>query len=210
MISQLSQVHAAHVTAYRLVNAVAATVSQGEIRQGHRCAGGSITLSNKRSKHFTDQSGFPNNYGLVQLSVRKHQNRLDASIAFPGKVADGFNGAVRLILIDPRGALAANSIPQGLSNYGSADVINPVAGRWTAVIFDLEAGKTLDGTTGKVLFEASTQEFASFAVVSPRTLTIPAGGTGRFGVTVGTPSHPGDADGAVVLNSGHGARPPSR
>jgi len=165
----------------------------------------SLRLSNARSRHITDSFGFPNNFGTVHFRVYQHENRLNASIAFPGKVTSGFNGAVSLILVGPRGRLAGSSEPQGLSNFGNVDVINPAPGRWTAIIIALKGGNPLQGTTGKVLFKASTQRFASFGTVTPSVLTLAAGASGSFSFTVTTPPAPGDANGSVVLNSGYGA-----
>jgi Subtilase family len=165
---------------------------------------GSVTLSNAHSKHITDWLGLPNNYGVLHFNVPRHQNRLSAEIAYPGNPGNGNNARVRLILIDPRGRFAAHSLPQGVGNFGNVDVVNPVAGRWTAVIFGIESGAD-GGTAGRVPFEASTQQYASFGSVSPASLSLAAGATGTFTVTASTPPRPGDASGSVVLNAGHGA-----
>ena len=165
---------------------------------------GSVTLSNAHSKHITDWQGLPNNYGVLHFNVPRHQNRLSAEIAYPGNPGNGNNARVRLILIDPRGRFAAHSLPQGVGNFGNVDVVNPVAGRWTAVIFGIESGAD-GGTAGRVPFEASTQQYASFGSVSPASLSLAAGATGTFTVTASTPPRPGDASGSVVLNAGHGA-----
>jgi len=165
---------------------------------------GSVTLSNAHSKHLINYSGLPVNYGVLHFTVPRHQNRLAAEIAYPGNPDNGLNARVRLILIDPRGRFAAHSLPQGVGNFGNVDVINPVAGRWTAVIFGIQSG-ALGGTAGRVPFEASTQQYASFGAVSPSSLNLAPGATGTFTFTADTPVHPGDASGSVVLNAGHGA-----
>ena len=165
---------------------------------------GSVTLSNARSRHLINYEGQPVNYGVLHFTVPRHQNRLSAEIAYPGNVGNGLNARVRLILIDPRGRFAAHSLPQGVGNFGNVDVVNPLAGRWTAVIFSVKSGAD-GGTAGKIPFEASTQRDASFGAVSPASLSLAAGATGRFTFTASTPPRPGDASGSVVLNAGHGA-----
>jgi hypothetical protein len=165
---------------------------------------GSVTLSNAHSRHITDWQGLPNNYGVLHFTVPRGQNRLAAEIAYPGNPGNGNNARVRLILVDPRGRFAAHSLPQGVGNFGNVDVVNPVAGRWTAVIFSIESGAD-GGTAGKIPFEASTQRFVSFGSVSPASLSLAAGASGTFTVTASTPPRPGDASGSVVLNAGHGA-----
>jgi hypothetical protein len=162
---------------------------------------GSVTLSNAHSPHVTDWLGLPDNYGVLHFNVPKGQNRLSAEIAYPGNPANGLNARVRLILIDPRGRFAAHSLAQGIGNFGNVDVIDPVAGRWTAVIFGIESGKD-DGTAGRVPFEASTQTYATFGSVSPSALHLAPGASGTFTVSATTPAGAGDASGSVVLNEG--------
>src|SRR5262249_48372787 len=93
----------------------------GKSTQDHKAT---VTLSNKHSPHFVDQSGFPNNFAEVHFRVGRHVNRLNTSIAY--RASNGtFNAAVRMILVSPGRKLAANDLPQGLSNFGQADVVNP-------------------------------------------------------------------------------------
>jgi hypothetical protein len=160
----------------------------------------SLTLSNAHSKKFTDAFGFVNNYGELHFTVRRGQDELNASIAYPAPSLN-FNAAVRFDLINPSGKLAIQSEPQGTNNFGAAQVLHPAAGRWTVVIFDMTGGKE-HGTQGKILFTASTQKLVSFGHVSTSALHLAPGASSSFTFTVNTPSSPGDAAGSVLVNSG--------
>jgi len=159
-----------------------------------------LTLSNAHSKKFTDAFGFVNNYGELHFTVRRGQDRLSASIAYPAKTLN-FNAAVRFDLINPKGKLAIQSEPQGTSNFTPADVLHPAPGRWTAVIFDMTGGKE-DGTVGKIHFTASTEKLVSFGHVSKSVLHVASGASRSFTFTAKTPGSPGDTSGSVRVNSG--------
>ncbi len=159
---------------------------------------GSVTLEDASSPQFTNDQGLTNNYGTFTFTVKPHQQRLDGSIAYPGHPANGLNARARLILIDPEGQLAANSLPQGVSNFGNADVIKPKAGKWEGVIFGDTASE--GGTNGAVPWRVATQQFVSFGSVSARFI-LPAPGT-KVTVTVDTPVTPGDSSGSIVVNYG--------
>jgi Subtilase family len=164
---------------------------------------GTITISNKHSRHFIDFVGFKNNYGEFHFTVHPRQNRLNVSMAFPTTFNDG--AGLSMILIDPKGRFAANSLPQGISRDANLDVINPAAGRWTAVVFGPVGGQPLFGTTGKVPLLASTQQFVRFGKLSASTVTLARGASATVTLSVATPRSPGDQDGSIVLNAGNGA-----
>ncbi len=160
---------------------------------------GSVTLSDTTSPHFTNYGGLENNYQVIHFKVMADQDRLDASIAYPGNPNNGLNARVRLILIDPLGRLAAHSLPQGVGNYGNLDVRYPVAGTWTGVIFG--DAKSVGGTNGTIPWRVATQRFVPFGSVTPSLFDLKPGQKQTVTVSASTPSTPGDAAGSIVVSS---------
>jgi hypothetical protein len=118
-------------------------------------------------------------------------DRLLASDAWPGPGA-----RVGVTLIDPNGTYAAYTRPQGNGNHGQVDVRDPVAGTWTAIVF------LRDGTfTGTVHLEFATQRFGAVDSVTPGSLTLQPGQTGRLRVHVNLPQSPGDSDHDLVISN---------
>jgi Subtilase family len=165
-----------------------------------------VTLSNAHSGHFIDFAGFKDNYGEVHFTVPSGQQRLNAAMAFPAKInSSQATYPLTMILIDPQGRFAANSLPQGFDRSANEDVISPAAGTWTAVIFGPQGGQPLDGTTGTVRVAFSTQKLVPFGTLSQTTLTLAKGQmSAPVMLSVSTPSSPGDLAGSVVIDAGHG------
>jgi Subtilase family len=167
---------------------------------------GSVTLNDKTSNQFVNQGGTPNNYAVIHFTVPAGESRLDASIAYPAS-ATAFDNAelnarVRLILIDPLGRLAAHSLPQGVGNYGNAEVRYPAAGKWTGVIFG-DVAKD-EGTNGKIPWRVATEKFASFGRVSPSAVTLTPGASRTFTYSASALATPGDEAASLVLHSNFG------
>ena len=162
-----------------------------------------VELSDTASPHITDWQGINDNYEPVTFNVPAGENRLNAAIAFQNASATDLAARVRLTLIDPNGKLAAYSVPQGDGNYGDVQVTDPTPGTWRGYIYSRDTAD--GGTTGPVVFGASVASYTSFGTVSPSSLHLAPGASRSATLTVASPSHPGDAAGAIVLDASGGS-----
>ena len=124
----------------------------------------------------------------VTFEVPKGQARLNASVALVG--------VVNLSLIAPNGDLAEYNLPQGVGNYGNAQVADPAPGKWTALI---SSGGT--GAAVPAQFQASTATWRSFGTLSTNSVTLAPGASSSVTLTVATPSQAGDEDGSIIARS---------
>jgi hypothetical protein len=161
-----------------------------------------VTLSDSQSAHFTSWTGTACNYATVTFTVTAGQAVLNSSIAWPTTAATASDQSkrVRLVLVDPSGQLAAYSQPQGADGYGSAQVLHPAAGTWTAEIFSDTAAA--GGAAGVVRFGASVARTSPFGSVSPAALTLKPGASAVVRVSSVLPAGAGDSTGAVEFSAG--------
>jgi len=124
----------------------------------------------------------------VSFHVAAGQARLNVSVAMVGPV--------NLSLIAPNGDLAEYNLPQGIGNYGNAQVADPAAGAWTALVAGQSAAPSLPAQ-----FQASTATWQSFGSLSASSLTLAPGASGNFTLTVSIPSQAGDQSGSILLHS---------
>jgi hypothetical protein len=124
----------------------------------------------------------------VSFTVPKGQARLNASVALVG--------VVDLSLISPSGDLAEFNLPQGVGNYGNAQVADPAPGKWTALISTSGSGAAVPAK-----FQASIATWRPFGSLSAHSLTLAPGASGTVALTVSTPPQAGDEAGSIVVRS---------
>ncbi len=162
---------------------------------------GTVTLNDSTSDQLIDFADYPDNYAVFHFTVPASQSRLDVSIAYPADSV-AVIAPVSLTLIDPKGRYAANSDPQGVGNYGNADVRAPAAGTWTAVVNDVTGAD--GGFTGAVSWQAVTERFTAFGTVTPSATTIAPGASKTVTYTATAPAAAGDYAAALELSSSLG------
>jgi hypothetical protein len=170
----------------------------------HEVQTGSVALQDSTSPEFTDASGLPENYAIFHFTVRPGMARLTASIAYQGQPG-GF--PARLILVDPRGRLAGDSVPQGTGDSGSIDVRAPAPGVWTGVASSV-AGFD-GGVNGTIPWRVATQRFTGFGDVQPPAFFLQPGQSQMVHVTATLPARAGDAAGSIVIGSNLGGSDPN-
>jgi subtilase family protein/peptidase inhibitor I9 len=144
---------------------------------------GSVSLSSA-SPTFVDQFGAARPYQMVHFTVPAGADRLLSFIGW-----NGTTSRVGLTLLDPSGAFAAYTRPQGDGNHGEVDVAHPAAGHWTALIF------RRDGNfTGTVNWQFIAQDFGTADSVSPSAQQIAPGQTKTFKLNVALPGSAGDSN----------------
>jgi Subtilase family len=138
-----------------------------------------------RSLSLTSAAGYTT---TISFRVAPGQARLNASVALVG--------LVNLSLISPRGDLAEYNLPQGVGNYGNAQVADPAPGKWTALISTAGTGAPVPAR-----FQASTATWQRFGSLSVNSVTLAPGASSTVTLTVATPSQPGDQAGSIILRS---------
>ncbi len=138
-----------------------------------------------RTLSLTQAAGYSQ---AVTFSVAPGQARLNASVSLVG--------VVNISLIAPNGDLAEYNLPQGVGNYGNAQVADPAPGQWTALVSTSSSASSVPAQ-----FQASTATWRQFGHLSAGSVTLAPGASKTIGLTVATPARPGDQAGSVVLHS---------
>jgi len=132
-------------------------------------------------------------------------SRLNFSADYP---YTGQSSLLHVALIDPTGAYAGYSLPQGLADYANVQVANPAAGTWTAVFFTEQDGATGTGsigTSGTIQWQATTSEFAQAGRIWPASLRIAPGATSTATFIARSGFDSGDTAQSIVLSTVGGA-----
>ncbi|HMD91108.1 MAG TPA: hypothetical protein VKG80_00550, partial [Trebonia sp.] len=130
----------------------------------------------------------------VTFTVPRGQARLNASVSLVG--------LVNLSLISPSGKLAEYNLPQGVGNYGNAQVADPQPGKWTALISTTGSGPAVPAE-----FAAGTATWQPFGSLNANALTLAPGASGAVTLTVATPPQAGDQSGSIVLHNSSPSSP---
>jgi len=124
----------------------------------------------------------------VSFRVPAGQARLNVSVALAG--------VVNISLIAPNGRFAEYNLPQGIGNYGNAQVAEPAAGRWTALVATNSSAPAVPAQ-----FQASAATWHRFGTLSTNSLTLAPGHSGRFTLTASIPAQPGDQAASILVHS---------
>ncbi len=155
-----------------------------------------VTLDPSTDPTFPNVTGSPRAYVIKKFTVPNGAQHLDAAIAWqsPFTVAPTY---AYLGLIDPKGRNAAYSLPQGEgSAYGHVDIVDPVPGTWTAIIYTRAAG--ISGAyAGPVQFSWSAERYVTFGSVAPASFNLAPGATQWISARFKMPAQPGDQSVAV-------------
>jgi hypothetical protein len=161
-----------------------------------------LTLAPATNPTFVGPAGTRLPYITQQFEVPAGARHLDAAIAYRviSSLAPGGGGlapgVVSLALLDPQGRQVAYSLPQSIFNgYGQVDVVKPLAGTWTALIWTGPPGN--GSYSGAVQFSWSAEKFVTVGAVSPPSLNLAAGATQTL--TVSTPLATQSGDLAAAL-----------
>jgi hypothetical protein len=161
---------------------------------------GEITIHPKSHQTFLDQDGYPNVYQKETFTVPAVPPGSVSRLEFSADYRDtGQEGPLNFLLLEPNGTYSVYSQPQGLADYGEAEVANPPAGEWTAVFYTL-SDSVAPGTKGPVEWNVSTYVYGTGGTISPATLDLPAGQSQTATLTATSPSDPGDTSQSVVIS----------
>jgi hypothetical protein len=163
-----------------------------------------VQLNPANEPTFPNVSGAPRSYIKQKFTVPAGAQHLDAAVAYQVSLTSSATPVVYLALLDPSGRQVQYSVPQGLAaGYGHVDVVNPVSGSWTAVIYTRPSGT--GAYTGPVQFTWGVEKFVGIGSVWPSTASIAPGATQSFTASFFTPADPGDVAAGIRFTETDGS-----
>lgn len=157
----------------------------------------SLTLDPSKAATFINSGGARRAYIKRTFTVPAGVQHLDAAIAFQIDLSSSDSPLVLFALLDPQGRQAAYSIPQGSGNgYGHVDVVNPVGGTWTAVVWTRPTG-VAGSYSGPIQFNWSAENYVKLGTVSPSRVLLAPGQRTTITAQFQLPSQPGDVAAAI-------------
>jgi hypothetical protein len=152
---------------------------------------------------FINPTGAARVYTERKFTVPAGADHLDAAIAWQTSLTSTATPIAYLGLLDPSGRQAAYSVPQGLgSGYGHVDIVKPVAGVWTAIIWTRPSGT--GAYAGPVEFTWAAERFVNIGSVYPATVSLAPGATESVKAEFFLPSQPGDEAAALRFTESDG------
>ncbi len=153
-----------------------------------RTAGAATTVLAEtlhRSDSSTDQ--------ISHFALPSGAAMLTADIADPGGPD---SNPVAISLVNPKGQLAAFSLPQGIGNHGQVEVRQPAAGVWT-----VDVSTPYGPYSGPVYVQVTTSPMPGWGSVSPSHVTLAAGATTKVTLSGHFPGAPGDESASVTMSA---------
>ncbi len=140
---------------------------------------------------FINPNGAARSYIEQKFTVPAGADHLDVAIAYQVSLTSAATPIVYVSLLDPSGRQAAYNIPQGLgSGYGHVDIVKPVGGSWTAIVWTRPSGS--GSYSGPVQLVWGAEHFVNVGSVYPARATLAPGSSATFKADFFTPSEPGD------------------
>jgi hypothetical protein len=141
---------------------------------------------------FLNPTGAARSYTSREIKVPAGAEHLDVALAFQTPLSGPATLYVYLGLLDPTGKQVAYSIPQGAtSGYAHVDVVKPVAGQWTVLVWTRPPGVT-GSYTGPVQLTWAAERYVKMGSVSPASLDLAPGATEFIRAEFTSPSQSGD------------------
>ena len=165
-----------------------------------------LRLDPGSDRTFINPTGSARSYIEHKITVPAGADHLDVAIAYQVSLTSAATPIVYVSLLDPSGRQAAYNIPQGLaSGYGHVDIVKPVGGVWTAIVWTRPSGT--GSYTGPVQLVWGAEHFVNVGTVYPAKATLAPGSSVTFKADFFTPSEPGDLAAGIRFSEAGGANP---